>query len=104
MTGVELISKERREQIEKHGRTVQMDVDHNRAYQLAEAASVLTTEKFRNSKHRFSLMPEEWDDEISLKMCKKGRKERLAIAGALIAAELDRIIENEKDNILNFII
>jgi predicted HTH transcriptional regulator len=96
MTGAELIAKERQEQIEKHGRTVQMDVDHNRAYQLAEAASVLTTEKFRSTKHRFSLMPDDWDDEISLKMCKKGRKERLIIAGALIAAEIDRIIENER--------
>ena len=36
-------------------------------------------------------MPSDWDDTISLKMCSKSYKERLIIAGALIAAELDRL-------------
>jgi len=90
-TGVELIAQERAEQIEKHGRTIESDIANNKAYQLTEAAAVLSTERFRSSKQRFSLMPDDWDDEISLKICRKSRKERLIIAGALIAAELDKI-------------
>lgn len=90
-TGIELIAIERQEQIEKHGRTIESDINNNKAYQLTEAAAVLLTEKVRSAKQRFSLMPDDWDDEISLKMCRKSRKERLIIAGALIAAELDKI-------------
>lgn len=90
-TGIELIAQERAEQIEKHGITVEKDAEINKAYQLTEAAAVLSTEKVRSSKQRFSLMPDDWDDEICLKMCRKKRKERLIIAGALIAAELDKI-------------
>lgn len=56
-TGIDLIKKEREEQILK----------------------------------RLSVMPSDWDDTISLKMCSKSYKERLIIAGALIAAELDRL-------------
>ena len=96
MTGIELITKERKEQIEKHGRTIESDIKLNKAYQLTEAAAVLSTEMARSSKKRFAMMPDDWDDEISLKMCKKGRKERLIIAGALIAAELDKIIALEE--------
>ena len=93
-TGIELIAIERQEQIDKHGRTIESDIANNKAYQLTEAAAVLCTEKVRSSKQRFSLMPDDWDDEISLKMCRKSRKERLIIAGALIAAELDKIQNN----------
>lgn len=95
-TGIELIAQERKEQIEKHGRTVASDVEINKAYQLTEAAAVLATEKFRSSKQRFSMMPDDWEDITSLKMCRKKRKERLIIAGALIAAELDKILALEE--------
>lgn len=96
MNGIELIAKERKEQIEKHGRTIESDIETNKAYQLTEAAAVLSTELARSSKKRFAMMPDDWDDEISLKMCRKSRKERLIIAGALIAAELDKICALEK--------
>ena len=89
--GIELIAQERKEQIEKHGRTVESDIEINKAYQLTEVAAILSTEKARSSKQRFSMMPDDWDDIISLKMCRKPRKQRLIIAGALIAAELDKI-------------
>lgn len=96
MKGIELITKERKEQIEKHGRTIESDIELNKAYQLTEAAAVLSTEMVRSSKKRFAMMPDDWDDVISLKMCKKPRKERLIIAGALIAAELDKICALEE--------
>ena len=96
-TGIELIAEEREEQINKHGRTIDSDRENNKAYQLTEAAAILSTEMFRSSKKRFAAMPDEWDDEICLKMCRKDRKQRLIIAGALIAAELDKIITNKNE-------
>ena len=96
MNGIELIAKERQEQIEKHQFTIEKDSLTNKAYQLTEAAAILSTEKVRSSRHRFLLMPDCWDDELAYKMCRKSRKDRLIIAGALIAAELDRIIYDEQ--------
>jgi hypothetical protein len=90
-SGIELIAQERQEQIEKHGRTVELDVANNRGRQLSEAAAVLATELFQNNRRRLAMMPDNWDEELSFKMCRKGRVERLAIAGALIAAEIDRL-------------
>jgi len=96
MTGIELIAIERQEQIEKHGRTIESDMQTNKAHQLTEAAAVLCTEMARSPKKRFAMFPDDWDSEICLKMCKKSRKKRLIIAGALIAAELDKIFEMEQ--------
>ena len=97
MTGTELITRKRQEQFTKRGITVEMDVKYNKAMELAEAASVLA-HPFGSVKKRFSHMPEDWNNEGALKMCSKPYKERLIIAGALIAAEIDRLIY-EEDNI-----
>ena len=94
-TGIELIAQERQEQIEKHGRTVESDIEINKAWQLSTAASVLANQFFKSPRQKLNLMPDNWDDEICLKMCNKPYKERLIIAGALISAELDRINANE---------
>ena len=40
-TGIELIAQERAEQIEKHGRTIELDVKQNNHHQLSDAASAL---------------------------------------------------------------
>lgn len=40
-TGIELITKERQEQIEKHGRTIESDVEYNDNYELTDAVSML---------------------------------------------------------------
>jgi hypothetical protein len=92
MTGIELISKERQEQIEKHNISIEDDLINNKAHQLSESAAVLATEKFPSDRSRLICMPKEWNDEACLKMCKKDRFNRLIIAGALIAAELDKMI------------
>lgn len=97
-TGIELIKKEREEQIFKHGKTVELDIQTNKGRQLADAAAVLTTPLIGTPRKRLSLMPSNWDDTIALKMCSKSYKERLIIAGALIAAELDRIQTTENAN------
>lgn len=90
-TGIELIAQERTEQIEKHGRTIEADVQINKVGQLAEGASVLMHPHINTPRKRLSLMPSNWNDDITLKMCSKSYKERLIIAGALIAAEIDRL-------------
>lgn len=90
-TGIDLIKKEREEQILKHGRTTELDIQTNKGKQLADAASILASPQIGTPRKRLSVMPSDWDDTISLKMCSKSYKERLIIAGALIAAELDRL-------------
>lgn len=89
-TGIELIIKERKEQIEKHGYTFQSDYEMNLKGQLTKAASYLLKEDI---KQHFVVptdaLPDGWDLKRFEKMCNKGYKERLIIAGALIAAEID---------------
>jgi hypothetical protein len=86
MTGVELIAKERREQIEKHGRLVIKDVSTNSNGELLTAAIKMT------GKIGGIPWPEHWKKDICEKMDKKSPEEKLIIAGAFIAAELDRLI------------
>lgn len=87
-TGIELIAAERQEQIEKHGRTIESDVLQNPSGQLVIGAIALIR---RVNRAFWKDMPARWDDVICKKMAKKSYKERLIIAGALIAAEIDRI-------------
>lgn len=88
-TGIELIAQERQEQIEKHGRTVDDDAILNDHNQLSYGA-VLLLKKDSHSLQR-NKRPIGWDKDIWNKMYDKPRKERLIIAGALIAAEIDRL-------------
>lgn len=83
-TGIELIAQERAEQINKHNRTIASDVTNNDERQLKMAATALLA----NEKSWF---PTDWDKNIRTKMFNKSYSEKLVIAGALIAAELDRI-------------
>ena len=83
-TGIELIAIERQEQIEKHGRTIHYDIENNTDSQLQLGAEALLD-------NDFDKFPALWDDAICYKMLEKSLKERLIIAGALIAAEIDRL-------------
>ena len=85
-TGIELIAEERQKQIEKHGRTVELDVKQNHKRQLRDA-----TMKLICITAKISDPPIDWNFSIWDKMRNKPIKERLIIAGALIAAELDRL-------------
>lgn len=89
-TGIELIAKERQEQIEKHGRTIEKDVSENDNEQLSLGALMLLSVDYEEGIDHASY-PEGWDEEICTKMIGKSYEERLIIAGALIAAELDRL-------------
>ena len=93
-TGIELIKKEREEQILKHGRTTEKDVQQNGSYQLAIGASKLLA--YPAECQNYQLPPNGWDVDIYKKMRDKPYKERLIIAGALIAAEIDRLTAIEE--------
>ncbi|MBK6393218.1 MAG: hypothetical protein IPF70_22185 [Saprospiraceae bacterium] len=88
-SGIELIAEERAEQLSKHNRTVEKDVRENGSYQLAIGASKLLA--YPAECHNYQLPPTGWSVDIYKKMRDKPYKERLIIAGALIAAELDRL-------------
>lgn len=86
--GIALILKERVEQLEKHNRPIEWDVENNQDYQLATGAlrllSVLPSET--------DMAPMGWDQKIWQHMKNKPYHDRLILAGALIAAELDRLV------------
>jgi hypothetical protein len=88
-TGIELIAEERNEQIVKHGRSVQADIKNNRSFQLVIAAKKLLESPGETPYS--TKAPIGWDLDIWVNMAFKPYKERLIIAGALIAAEIDRI-------------
>jgi len=103
-SGAELIADERRRQIEEEGWTDKHDDQHDMGGLANAAACYAATvpeiyryhKRGRHQDHIFrSLWPwhEKWD-----KRDKHDRKRRLVIAGALIAAEIDRLQRQEKDD------
>ena len=103
-SGSELIAIERQEQIEKHNRTLSDDISYNKHYQLSQAASLLCyvdeeevggEPNDEDDTHDFgSCCPSDWDSRkggLWNKMMNKTYEQRLIIAGALIAAEIDRL-------------
>jgi hypothetical protein len=92
-TGIELIAEERREQIEKHGISIKHDRVYNKEYQLTDAATSLINET--GPRGMEFAKPKGWDKDVWNKMSRKPYRERLIIAGALIAAELDRLNTEE---------
>ncbi len=89
-TGIELIAIERQEQLEKHGRTLVYDDESNGDQQLAIAAEMLLAVEHEEGIDRESF-PDGWDVELCEYMIGKPYKKRLILAGALIAAEIDRL-------------
>lgn len=89
-TGTQLITEERLEQIIKHGRTITKDVIENDNNQLSVGALMLLSVDYEEGIDSESY-PDGWDKDICLHMLNKPYKERLIIAGALIAAEIDRL-------------
>ena len=101
-TGAELIARERKEQINKHGYSIEHDQSYNESFEfpLTKAASALSIDDNGNRLAREAMKPKGWDGAIWLNMMDKSYKERLVIAGALIAAEIDRVtyIQEKKEN------
>jgi len=97
-SGIELIAEERKEQMEKHGRTHVSDVRENWDAQLSTAAGMLAYQDIDELNGR-DAPPTNWDLATWQKMWDKPYFERLKIAGALIAAELDRLILEDLVNV-----
>lgn len=89
-TGIDLITEERIEQFEKHHRSIEDDCRYNTKGQLSVAAGILAQKDIPESVKE-NLVPLGWEGELWNKMINKPYKERLIIAGALIAAEIDRL-------------
>lgn len=97
LTGVELIAQERKEQVEKHGFSAEHDArQYNSKGELVQAACYLLCKdslliKAHPSNLRYALFPSSWNGEYKIKFDQKEDLQSLIIAGALIAAEIDRI-------------
>lgn len=81
MTGAEMISKERKEQIEKHNFTVENDSRYSRNELIKGALFAINSDVFE--------WPRGWDSGFRNTILKKTKPQRLAIAGAFLAAEID---------------
>lgn len=81
MNGVDKIAQERKEQIEKHGYTVENDCRYVEGQLLMAATAIIQVDDDH--------WPADWNRAEYLKIMAKPRADQLAIAGALIAAEID---------------
>jgi hypothetical protein len=92
MTGAQLIADERREQIMLHKRTVKKDVLYNVKNELTKGATRLLfqVQGVSLDDDLLPAWPDHWDNKICEKMDAKTDFEKVQIAGALLAADLDR--------------
>lgn len=100
MTGIELIAAERKRQIEQEGWTPEHDDGHFDG-ELAQAAACYALPKQTRNGYLLNRMVWEffwpWDSEWWKPATNsRGRIKELTKAGALIAAEIDRL-QREKD-------
>jgi hypothetical protein len=91
-TGIELIAEERQEQLTKHGRTVLQDVAYNskRVAPFNMLPLRAAAGKLLGVLGGVPYSPD-WNKETCEKMDAKDDLQKLIIAGAFIAAEIDRI-------------
>jgi len=89
MTGIEEIAKERKKQISEEHKSAEFDVLVNSESQLLSAALLLPLAHFRKNNDEYC--PEGWNLQEWRELCCKPQRERLILAGALLAAEIDRI-------------
>lgn len=81
-TGVEMIAIERREQKVKHNKSIKHDYEQYPDFELADAAEALIS----NNLFKF---PRTWNLEYCKKLLDKPYMERLVVAGAFLAAQID---------------
>ena len=88
LTGAEHIMLERAQQFRQHGHMVAGDVTENENEELLTMARAVIT---RNAR----LLPNNWPVHTWQKIMAKDRVGQLRVAGALIAAEIDRLQEQK---------
>lgn len=99
MTGIELIVVEREEQITKHGHTVKNDAKYDSGELLMLAKFMLLDDSDAEKDDLAEILEEHhgFKEDFLNKLNSKSYQKRLAIAGAFIAAEIDRVsTEKEK--------
>jgi hypothetical protein len=101
MSGIELISKERQEQLEKHNYSVESDTKYMCGELVSLAEYILKEDNDAEKDELVSYLTTDLDDggcgfkmEFLQKINAKPKIEQLAIAGALIAAEIDNLQNN----------
>lgn len=89
-SGIELIAQERKEQIEKHGFDIKNDATYGNEELLKGALFCIDQKRFE--------FPWNWIVWYRSRIIHKSRVDQLKVAGALIAAEIDRLqyIEQRK--------
>lgn len=88
-TGIELITQERDEQINKHGFDVANDEYYSDNELIKAALFAINPDQFE--------WPYNWDEKFRDKIKGKTLIERLAVAGAFMAARIDQVIlKNEE--------
>ena len=92
--GMELINTERNEQLVKHNKSVLFDIAHNTRNQLVQAVKYLIRQEISDKTLNYlqKICPFGWDLQQWLMMIQKPYINRLIIAAALLAAEIDRRI------------
>jgi len=89
-SGIQLIADERAKVVFEKGITIEKDVEINFDNQLATAAGILSYEDIHELDCE-ETPPTNWDLDWWKDMYNKPYKERLVIAGQMIAAEIDRL-------------
>jgi hypothetical protein len=99
-TGIELITIERQEQIEKHGFSLNND-EYYKDKQLVQAAKFCLSQANSKinlfTKEKYTFWPKDWNIHFMNKILNKSTTEQLIVAGAFLKAENDR----RKDNFWN---
>jgi hypothetical protein len=96
LNGAELIYRERNRQLREEGWTAEHDDLHNQG-ELAMAAACYALTEFNRDEEMYRLTPPQWPWEAKWwKPTPHDRIRELVKAGALIAAEIDRIQREAK--------
>lgn len=99
-TGIELIKKEREEQIHKHGFSLQKDAEFYKNGELLQAADFCLEQariKAGVQKNMQLAWPDGWDLYFRDKIYGKSVIDQLTVCGAFILAEKDRTNDDDLD-------
>lgn len=89
-TGIELIAKERQEQIEKHGWSLSHDSNYQSKELQQAAYYCLMLAGYKGYKGQNRHWPDDWSSHFEHKIINKSVIEKLMVAGAFLMAENDR--------------
>ena len=98
-TGIGMIMQERFEQIVKHGYTPEKDIKYEQGELILLVEYLILNDDEEREELVYSLVGKfGFSHELLRKFNSKTRIEKLVVAGALLAAEIDRLkaIENEQ--------